>query len=669
MSKDATIRHLQADLKRFKQVQEMALLLNSQRSFDDLFQAVVSQVSQIVEVDRTSLFLLDEAQQQLWTKAAEGLMEEIRVPIGVGLAGKCAQGGQPILVHDIAANADFDSSWDAKLGYVTKTMLCYPIFNRRGELKGVLQMINKKDDLFSTQDQELAQVCAAQVGGALENFQLIEELRQAFESFIRTLTETIDAKHKLTAGHSHRVTEYALFFAKFLQLDEVTIDVLKYAALLHDLGKVAVPDRVLTKNGRFTAEELEIMHSHPLWTGRILTQMRLPRHLSELPSIASSHHERIDGGGYPQGVADADIPYLAKIIAVADVFDALSSRRDYPKYDEQSKNPMGCGPLGLDRVFDILQQGAGEQLDADLVALAVAQRPGLEGLWRRLHARGENSVAGKVLTDELHELLHGVFPAYLATLQPIVADVGALYRGEWAQWQFCQVPYHNMDHVYAVLVVALQIFAGDEWSGAGQGSEQVRQSRLKVLTTAALFHDSGYLKGVDDRYQGSGGRYTFEHVERSQQLAQSYLVNRQDWSDDERVAVQALIGATKIVDVNDEPLVVAAEFADLMDVLASADLLAQVADDQYLEQLPQLYAEFEEAYEWKGRNFLQQRGFTVFDSHQQLLAGSGSFIRNQVLERLQSLGNKELALQNYFKQQPSPYLKQIHLNLQRVETL
>ncbi len=384
MSADETIAGLKHDLSRFRQVQEMALLLNSQSSFDDLFLAIVRHVSQIMEVDRTSLFLLDEDNGELWTKVAQGLSKQIRIPVGVGLAGKCAQQQQPLLVHDAASHPDFDSSWDEKSGYVTKTVLCYPVLNRGGELKGVLQMINKSDDLFSAKDQELAQVCAAQVGVALENFQLIQELRQGFESFIRTLTETMDAKHKLTAGHSHRVTEYALFIGRLVGLDETSLDVLKYSSLLHDLGKIAVPDRVLTKNGRFNADELAIMQSHPLWTGRILKRMRLPRHLAELPQIASSHHERMDGNGYPAGVDGEHIPQLAKIIAVADVFDALSSRRDYPKY-VAGESETSCEALQLDKVFEIIANGAGDQFDADLVALVLEHRDEMAVLCQRLH--------------------------------------------------------------------------------------------------------------------------------------------------------------------------------------------------------------------------------------------------------------------------------------------
>lgn len=250
----------------------------------------------------------------------------------------------------------------------------------------------------------------------------------------------------------------------------------------------------------------------------------------------------------------------------------------------------------------------------------------------------------------------------------MLEDVEALYRGEWPLWQACQVPYHTIDHVHGVLLVALQIFVGDCQRRQLQRMN-METSRVKVLAAAALFHDSGYLKSCDDPHQGLGGQYTFEHVERSQRLAQRYLVGRQGWTVDQCRAVQALIAATKIVAANDEQIVPAAQFEGLADMLASADLLAQVADDHYLDKLPQLYTEFEEAYDWIGREQLRQSGFVVFDNYHQLLAGSGYFIRAQVLPRLQAMGDHEQSLQAYFCQQPSPYLRQLHLNLQRIDDL
>ncbi|SDD82636.1 HD-GYP domain, c-di-GMP phosphodiesterase class II (or its inactivated variant) [Desulfuromonas thiophila] len=378
----------------FRQVQEMALLLNSQRHFDDLFRAVIQSVSRILQVDRTSLFVFDEERQQLWTQVAEGVSGVIRLSLQRGLAGRCAREQRPLLVADAQRHPDFDASWDRKHGYRSRNILCYPLFNRQQELKGVLQMINRRGGAFTPEDLELAAVCAAQVGVALENRQLFEELRQGFESFIRALTATIDAKHPLTAGHSHRVTEYALLLGRSLQLDAQTLDTLQYAALLHDVGKIAVPDRVLTKDGRFDTDEQRLMQGHSAWSGRILEQMRLPRHLRQLPFIAASHHERMDGSGYPAGLDATAIPPLARIIAIADVFDALTSRRDYPKYAEDGLTSLGYAPLALERAFTVIAQGRGSHFDAALVDVFLARRPELEALWHQLHASEARDEAG-----------------------------------------------------------------------------------------------------------------------------------------------------------------------------------------------------------------------------------------------------------------------------------
>jgi HD superfamily phosphodiesterase len=269
----------------------------------------------------------------------------------------------------------------------------------------------------------------------------------------------------------------------------------------------------------------------------------------------------------------------------------------------------------------------------------------------------------------LEQLCRDLFPEQAAILNSLVADAAALYRGESPLWQRCQVAYHNIEHVCAVTTVALQIYAGE----CCQRQLVAQLDQLKVLTVAALLHDSGYLKSRSDSHQGSGGQYTFEHVERSKRLAHEYLATRLDWSIEQRQAVVILIGATKIIaepaDDGGQQIVLAADFVNLVAMLASADLLAQVADKHYLEKLPLLYAEFAEAYACQGRENLRQRGFMVFDDYAQLLASSGKFIRQQVLPRLHALGDKELALQCLFNRQPSPYMLQLQTNLQRIDML
>ena len=369
----------------FDQVLQMALLLNSQRSFDDLFRAVVQQVSAIMRVDRTSLFVLDEKRGELWTQVAEGVDGQIRIKVGRGLAGLCARQQRPLLVNDVHGHPDFDSAWEAKLGYTTRNILCFPVFNREQEIKGVLQMLNRHHGEFSSSDMNLAAVCAAQVGVALENRQMYEELRLGFESFIRALTATIDAKHPLTAGHSHRVTRYAMHLGRAMKIAPEDLHRLKYAAMLHDIGKIGVPDRVLTKNGRFDPDEVRIMQEHPRWTGHILKQMLLPQGLENLPLIAASHHERMDGKGYPTGIGNGDIPVLARIIAVADVFDALTSRRDYPKYLAHEHKDHGHDPLPLEKAFGIIAQGRGTQFDPQVVDVFMQERERMQAMWQELH--------------------------------------------------------------------------------------------------------------------------------------------------------------------------------------------------------------------------------------------------------------------------------------------
>ncbi|MBF0232975.1 MAG: HD-GYP domain-containing protein [Desulfamplus sp.] len=212
---------------------------------------------------------------------------------------------------------------------------------------------------------------------------LISELEQAFESFIRTLVTSIDAKHRLTAGHSTRVTEYVLFLGQKLSLGPEELEVLKYAALLHDIGKIGIPDAVLNKCGRFTLEERAVMNEHSAWTHRILSDIRLPRHLRDIPRMASCHHEKMDGTGYPYGLSGEGIPFFARIIAVGDVFDALTSRRDYPKYDRGKE--FGLDAMSMDMAFGILEKDRHTHFDPGVVDVAMAHRLELERLWQQLH--------------------------------------------------------------------------------------------------------------------------------------------------------------------------------------------------------------------------------------------------------------------------------------------
>jgi len=292
------------------------------------------------------------------------------------------------MVQNAAEHPDFDVSWDKKHGYQTKSVLCYPVRNRDERLKGVLQVINKEDgEHFDQADLNVAAACAAQIGVAIETVDLVQELSEAFESFARTLVTTIEAKHPLTAGHSHRVTEYSLMLGERIGLPANELELLKYACLLHDVGKIGVPDRILTKCGAFEPDERALMNRHAEWTHRILEQIRMPRALKDISKMAACHHEKIDGSGYPYALKGEEIPFYSRIISVGDVFDALTSKRDYPKYDGSKK--FGVDSMPMNKAFDILKRGQNSHFDSELIEITLSARTDLETLWHELHNTAE----------------------------------------------------------------------------------------------------------------------------------------------------------------------------------------------------------------------------------------------------------------------------------------
>jgi HD-GYP domain-containing protein (c-di-GMP phosphodiesterase class II)/HAMP domain-containing protein len=198
---------------------------------------------------------------------------------------------------------------------------------------------------------------ADRVALALGSVHLFDRLEALSAGTIRAFARTIDANSPWTAGHSERVTHLAIAIGRQLQLDEAQLGQLYRGGLLHDIGKVAVPPEVLDKPGRLTPEERVIVERHPGVGYDILSP--IPGFTDVLP-IVRSHHERIDGTGYPDRLAGDAIPYLARVLAVADVYDALTSDRPYR------------AGMSREKALGIMQEGAGTWLDAEVLAAFAA---------------------------------------------------------------------------------------------------------------------------------------------------------------------------------------------------------------------------------------------------------------------------------------------------------
>jgi HD-GYP domain-containing protein (c-di-GMP phosphodiesterase class II) len=218
---------------------------------------------------------------------------------------------------------------------------------------GWLAAVNHEDGFeFGTVEASLLNSVSAILGIHSANHELYRQQSEFLASVVRALTSAIDAKDPYTCGHSDRVARVAVRLAKELEVDEGTMGTLYMAGLLHDIGKIGIDDGVLRKPGRLTDAEYEHIKLHPELGYRILADIR---QLANVLPVVLHHHEQWDGRGYPHGLAGEKIPLLARIAAVADAYDAMSSDRPYRKGMPQEK------------VESIFRAGAGQQWDARVV--------------------------------------------------------------------------------------------------------------------------------------------------------------------------------------------------------------------------------------------------------------------------------------------------------------
>jgi len=212
------------------------------------------------------------------------------------------------------------------INYGLHSVMCVPL-NVRGKTLGVLYLDNKESrGCFKHEDLEFLLSFATQAAVSIENARLYQELRELYLSTIKILITALEAKDAYTQGHSKRVAEYALGIAKVMRLSYEECEKLEFSALLHDIGKIGIKDKVLNKKENLTQEEYDIIKQHPLTGAKIMTPLAL---LADKVSAVKYHHERWDGKGYPEGLKGEDIPLLARIIAVADTFDAMTTNRPY----------------------------------------------------------------------------------------------------------------------------------------------------------------------------------------------------------------------------------------------------------------------------------------------------------------------------------------------------
>jgi putative nucleotidyltransferase with HDIG domain len=224
----------------------------------------------------------------------------------------------------------------------------------RGKLLGLIAVSSTKRGAFSEPGQlELFIDITNQAAVAVDNAEMYTRLEETFWSTIRSLAEAIDAKDSYTRGHSDRVAEYAEALTRKLDLGDEMLNAVRCAGYLHDIGKIGIPDAILLKPGKLTDDEYRQIMNHPKLSHKIIEPVEFPY---EVKPFVRHHHERIDGSGYPDGLVGEDIPLGARIIGIADAYEAMTSDRPYRK------------ALSIDSALEELRRCSGTQFDSGLVA-------------------------------------------------------------------------------------------------------------------------------------------------------------------------------------------------------------------------------------------------------------------------------------------------------------
>ncbi|MBW2646991.1 MAG: HD domain-containing protein [Deltaproteobacteria bacterium] len=374
MANQQFIAHLEQEVERrtlkYKEIAHRLILINqlskemkSAVDLSELLNRMLEELKLVVGADIGSLLLLEEADHTI-VKAAVGPNKE-KV---VGLKNDIDQNRisnyviktkKPLLVADLWQDGRFLDAADQQRPNYDSNM-SVPLLVKDKVIGAINFGAAKEHKVFSKEDLEFVNTIACQIAVAIENARLYTELSTSYDQLshsyiltIKALTKAIDVKDHYTFGHSERVTKYSLTIAEKLNFSQDELHKLRRACVLHDVGKIGISETILNKPGGLTNEEFAEIKKHPAKGAEIIRDIPF---LEDITKVIYHHHERFEGNGYPDGIAGEAIPLGARIMAVADTYDAMTSNRPYRK--------------GLDKVvaFDEIKNCSGSQFDPDVVS-------------------------------------------------------------------------------------------------------------------------------------------------------------------------------------------------------------------------------------------------------------------------------------------------------------
>lgn len=350
--------------------------ISSIRDLDDLLERILQESMDFSGADGATLYLkrndcLDfhialnrTLEKRLGKGGLSILYERFSVPISTSsMAGYCALTGKILNfpdMQDLPEGTGFSHNrgFDQKANYDTHSMLTVPMHDRLGQCVGVLQLVNAIDNdrvvPFDSEAEMLIQAFASQAGVSIVNAHLDQELNRAHQETLFRLSTAAEYRDKETSNHIKRMSHYSRLVAKEYGLPKEDVLSLYASSPMHDVGKIGIPDHILQKPGALDAEERTIMESHAIIGAHILKDSNVSV-VRQAAIVALTHHEKFDGTGYPRKIKGRNIPMVGRIVALADVFDALSSKRCYKE------------PWPEDRVLSFLTDQKGKHFDPEMV--------------------------------------------------------------------------------------------------------------------------------------------------------------------------------------------------------------------------------------------------------------------------------------------------------------
>jgi putative nucleotidyltransferase with HDIG domain len=311
---------------KFELLEKLWARMKSDDQENQLVSRIMQTAQAALNASAASLLLLDDRNQKLYFKYANGPaateLKRLHISRQSGIAGWIVRNGKPLLVNDAEKNRNFYKNIDLATGFRTKSIVGVPILTD-DKVVGVIEVLNKSDGKpFTRADLNIMTEVAGTMALALETARSNNDLRESFKGAMAAVVSLADAREIAGQGHSKRVAEYALKAADQLGFSKAARQDLEFAALLHDIGKLTMPDRLLNKAEKLTDQEWDRIKRHPVIGYKLFNDIPI---LKGTAKLILHHHERYDGRGYPEGLQGENIPLGSRLLAVADAYDYMTT--------------------------------------------------------------------------------------------------------------------------------------------------------------------------------------------------------------------------------------------------------------------------------------------------------------------------------------------------------